>query len=161
MRDVTDQAAGGPDRPARSYRVEALAKGLRLLSYFTAQRPGLHVKDLVALSGIPMPTVFRLVATLTEEGYLERTVDGMVRPGTGMLALGFADPRAQLDRRPDQAGRRHRVGRGQRGRAERRVRQRAAHQPTARAAPRRQPRDLPPHGRRRPRVHGQYRRILK
>jgi IclR family pca regulon transcriptional regulator len=67
-----------------------LAKGLRLLSYFTAERPALHVKDLVALSGIPMPTVFRLVATLTEEGYLERTVDGMVRPGTGVLVLGFA-----------------------------------------------------------------------
>jgi len=90
MRDVTDHAAEGPDRPARSYRVEALAKGLRLLSYFTAERPALHVKDLVALSGIPMPTVFRLVATLTEEGYLERTVDGMVRPGTGVLTLGFA-----------------------------------------------------------------------
>src|ERR1700722_9144772 len=87
MRDVTDHAAEGPDRPARSYRVEALAKGLRLLSYFTAERPALHVKDLVALSGIPMPTVFRLVATLTEEGYLERTVDGMVRPGTGVLVL--------------------------------------------------------------------------
>jgi IclR family pca regulon transcriptional regulator len=90
MRHVTDQAPEGPDRPARSYRVEALAKGLRLLSYFTAERPALHVKDLVALSGIPMPTVFRLVATLTEEGYLERTVDGMVRPGTGVLVLGFA-----------------------------------------------------------------------
>jgi IclR family pca regulon transcriptional regulator len=50
----------------------------------------MRVKDLVALSGIPMPTVFRLVATLQEEGYLERTVDGMVRPGTGVLALGFA-----------------------------------------------------------------------
>jgi hypothetical protein len=36
---VTDQAAEGQDRPARSYRVEALAKGLRLLSYFTAERP--------------------------------------------------------------------------------------------------------------------------
>jgi IclR family transcriptional regulator, pca regulon regulatory protein len=90
MRHVTDQAAAGSDRPARSYRVEALAKGLRLLSYFTAERPALHVKDLVELSGIPMPTVFRLVATLTEEGYLERTVDGMVRPGTGVLVLGFA-----------------------------------------------------------------------
>jgi IclR family transcriptional regulator, pca regulon regulatory protein len=90
MREMSDQAAGGPTRSARSYRVEALAKGLRLLSYFTAERPALKVKDLVSFSGIPMPTVFRLVATLEEEGYLERTVDGMVRPGTGVLALGFA-----------------------------------------------------------------------
>lgn len=77
-------------RPGRSYRVEALAKGLRLLSLFTVERPALRIKDLVALSGIPMPTVFRLVATLEEEGYVERTLDGQVRPGTGVLALGFA-----------------------------------------------------------------------
>lgn len=84
-----DLAAGGR-QPSRSYRVDALAKGLRLLSYFTAERPTLRVKDLVDLSGIPMPTTFRLIATLEEEGYLERTVDGRVRPGTGVLALGFA-----------------------------------------------------------------------
>jgi IclR family pca regulon transcriptional regulator len=48
------------------------------------------VKEIVELSGIPMPTVFRMVATLEEEGFLERTVDGRVRPGTGVLALGFA-----------------------------------------------------------------------
>jgi IclR family pca regulon transcriptional regulator len=84
------RSAEVPGRPARSYRIEALAKGLRLLSLFTSERPAMRVKDLVALSGIPMPTVFRLVATLQEEGYLERTVDGMVRPGTGVLALGFA-----------------------------------------------------------------------
>lgn len=74
----------------RSYRVEALAKGLRLLSLFNSERPALRVKDLVELTGIPMPTVFRLVATLEEEGYLERTSDSMVRPGTSVLALGFA-----------------------------------------------------------------------
>ena len=72
-----------------SYRVEALAKGLRLLSLFSAERPALAVKELVDLTEIPMPTVFRLVATLEEEHYLERTPDGRVRPGTAVLALGF------------------------------------------------------------------------
>ncbi len=89
MRQMNEEQ-GPSGRAARSYRVESLAKGLRLLSCFTAERPALRVKDLVALSGIPMPTTVRLVATLEEEGYLERTVDGMVRPGTGVLALGFA-----------------------------------------------------------------------
>ena len=79
-----------PGSPSRSYRIEALAKGLRLLSVFSAERPALRVKDLVDITGIPMPTVFRLVATLEEEGYLERTTDSMVRPGTSVLALGFA-----------------------------------------------------------------------
>jgi IclR family pca regulon transcriptional regulator len=74
----------------RSYRVEALAKGLRILSLFNQERTALRVTDLASLSGIPMPTTFRLVATLEEEGYLERTADGMVRPGTSVLALGFA-----------------------------------------------------------------------
>lgn len=87
---MSEDPAAEVGRPGRSYRVEALAKGLRLLSYFTAERPTLRVKDLVDLSGIPMPTTFRLIATLEEEGYLERTVDGRVRPGTGVLALGFA-----------------------------------------------------------------------
>ncbi len=81
---------GDAKTQARSYRVEALAKGLRLLSFFSAETPVLRVKDLVELSGIPMPTTFRLVATLEEEGYLERTIDGQVRPGTSVLALGFA-----------------------------------------------------------------------
>ncbi|MDA8081149.1 MAG: IclR family transcriptional regulator [Actinomycetota bacterium] len=80
----------GSSSTTRSYRVEALAKGLRLLSLFSAERPALRVKDIVDLTGIPMPTVFRLVATLEEEGYLERTPESMVRPGTSVLALGFA-----------------------------------------------------------------------
>lgn len=90
IRQVSEQAAAGSAGAGRSYRVEALAKGLRLLSYFSAERPALRVKDLVDLSGIPMPTTFRLVATLEDEGYLERTVDGRVRPGTRVLSLGFA-----------------------------------------------------------------------
>jgi IclR family pca regulon transcriptional regulator len=80
----------GPARSGNRYRVEALAKGLRLLTLFTPQQPALRVKDLAELSGQPMPTVFRLVSTLEEEGYLERLPDGRLRPGTGVLALGFA-----------------------------------------------------------------------
>lgn len=74
----------------KSYRVEALAKGLRLLSLFSHERNELKVKELSDLSKIPMPTTFRLVATLEEEGYLERTPSGSLRPGTSVLALGFA-----------------------------------------------------------------------
>jgi IclR family transcriptional regulator, pca regulon regulatory protein len=70
--------------------VEALAKGLHLLSLFSPERPALRVKELADLSGQPVPSVFRLVSTLEEEGYLERLPDGRVRPGTGVLTLGFA-----------------------------------------------------------------------
>ena len=81
---------GQSGKSGNRYRVEALAKGLRLLSLFSPQRPALRVKDMADLSGQPVPSVFRLVSTLEEEGYLERLPDGRVRPGTGVLSLGFA-----------------------------------------------------------------------
>ena len=74
----------------RAYRVEALAKGLRILALFSDRRPALRLKEIVELSGLPMPTAFRLVATLASEGFLERLSDGVVRPGTAVLTLGFA-----------------------------------------------------------------------
>ena len=58
--------------PARSYRVEALSMGLELLSVFRAEGPALGVKDLVELSGIPMPTALQLVSTLEEKGVVRK-----------------------------------------------------------------------------------------
>src|SRR6266568_4840885 len=58
-----------PERP--EYRVEALAKGLRILSLFDEQRPSWRVSDLAAAAGLPMPTVYRVVMTLASEGYLD------------------------------------------------------------------------------------------
>jgi IclR family pca regulon transcriptional regulator len=81
--DSTRQQAG-------RYRVGALSKGLRVLSCFTAERPVLRMNEVAALTAIPMPTAFRLVATLEEEGYLERLPDGSYRPGAAVLGLGFS-----------------------------------------------------------------------
>ena len=80
------QAAG--DKP--EYRVEALAKGLRLLSLFDEQRPTWRVSDLAAATGLPMPTVYRVVMTLTAEGYLDHLPGGDYRPGVRTLTLGTA-----------------------------------------------------------------------
>src|SRR3954468_2291835 len=79
---------GPPERP--EYRVEALAKGLRLLSLFDEQRPTWRVSDLAATSGLPMPTVYRVVMTLTAEGYLDHLPNGDYRPGVRTLTLGGA-----------------------------------------------------------------------
>ena len=78
----------GPER--REYRVEALAKGLRILSLFDEQRPSWRVSDLAAAAGVPMPTAYRVVMTLTAEGYLEHLPDGDYRPGVRTLTLGTA-----------------------------------------------------------------------
>src|SRR5690242_9871614 len=76
------------DRP--EYRVEALAKGLRILSLFNEQRPSWRVSDLAAAAGLPMPTVYRVVMTLVAEGYLDHLPNGDYRPGVRTLTLGTA-----------------------------------------------------------------------
>ena len=39
--------------------MEALAKGLRILSLFDEKRPSWRVSDLATAAGLPMPTVYR------------------------------------------------------------------------------------------------------
>lgn len=78
------------ERSREKYRVESLAKGLRVLGLFSERRPALRMTELTEASGLPMPTLFRIVATLADEGYLEQLPDGRYRPGTKVLTLGFA-----------------------------------------------------------------------
>jgi IclR family pca regulon transcriptional regulator len=83
-----DVPTSGTDRPA--YQVEALAKGLRILSLFTEQRPTWRVTDIHREVNIPLPTVFRIMKTLTEDGYLDRLPSGDYRPHVKVLSLGTA-----------------------------------------------------------------------
>lgn len=87
---ATRAATPEPGGEKPEYRVEALAKGLRLLSLFDEQRPTWRVSDLAAASGLPMPTVYRVVMTLTAEGYLDHLPNGDYRPGVRTLTLGGA-----------------------------------------------------------------------
>ncbi len=82
------EAAEPQERP--EYRVEALAKGLRLLSLFDEKRPSWRVSDLAAAAELPMPTVYRMIMTLSAEGYLDRLPNGDYRPGVRTLTLGTA-----------------------------------------------------------------------
>jgi IclR family transcriptional regulator, pca regulon regulatory protein len=84
---------GSPRRENRSsstYRVEALAKGLSVLTAFSEARPVLTLSELADLTGLPLPTTFRMAATLEEAGYLERLSTGAYRPGLRVLTLGHA-----------------------------------------------------------------------
>jgi IclR family transcriptional regulator, pca regulon regulatory protein len=80
-----DDAAPQPD-----YRVEALAKGLRVLSIFSEQRPTWRITDIATEVSLPLPTAYRIVMTLTAEGYLDHLPSGEYRPGVRVLALGTA-----------------------------------------------------------------------
>jgi IclR family transcriptional regulator, pca regulon regulatory protein len=91
MSSVAGRAAGEKvqaDKP--EYRVESLAKGLRLLALFDEQRPCWRVTDLAATVGLPMPTVYRIVMTLLSEGYLDQLPSGEYRPAVKVMTLGTA-----------------------------------------------------------------------
>src|ERR1700734_159425 len=88
LRSASTGAPEPSERP--EYRVEALAKGLRILSLFDEQRPTWRGSALAAAAGLPMPTVYRVVMTLASEGYLDHLPNGDYRPGVRTLALGTA-----------------------------------------------------------------------
>jgi IclR family pca regulon transcriptional regulator len=85
----TGSSTTGSSAPP-DYRVEALAKGLRVLSVFSEQRPSWRITDIAAEVALPLPTAYRIVMTLTAEGYLDHLPSGEYRPGVRVLTLGTA-----------------------------------------------------------------------
>ena len=63
--------------------VGTLSRGLDVLALFASQGPELSQKQISDALGLPMPTVHRLVAVLSERGWLSRD------PGTRRLRLGL------------------------------------------------------------------------
>ncbi|MBO2448587.1 IclR family transcriptional regulator [Actinomadura barringtoniae] len=86
----TQGPADGQGRSNDGYHVGALAKGLRLLELFSEQRPSMKLTDMAAETGLPLPTAFRMAATLASEGFLEQLPDGAYRPAPKVLTLGFS-----------------------------------------------------------------------
>src|SRR5450755_4277275 len=60
----TGQASTG-QASQPDYRVEALAKGLRVLSVFSERRPTWRITDIATEVSLPLPTAYRIVMTLT------------------------------------------------------------------------------------------------
>ncbi|WP_311243595.1 IclR family transcriptional regulator [Microbacterium sp. WCS2018Hpa-23] len=87
--EITPATDVAPKTGSR-YRIEALAKGLDVLRLFDESTTSLKLREICDRTGIPMPTAFRVVATLEEGGYLERSSDGSIRPGIAVLQLGSA-----------------------------------------------------------------------
>jgi IclR family pca regulon transcriptional regulator len=88
--DEKDGGTADTGKTGSRYRIEALAKGLDVLRLFDESTTSLKLREICDRTGIPMPTAFRVVATLEEGGYLERLPDGGIRPGVAVLLLGSA-----------------------------------------------------------------------
>lgn len=70
--------------------VTALARGLQILSCFSATRPELNGSEIAKLTGLPQPTVWRLCHTMLEMGMLISTAGDNLRPGLPVLRLGHS-----------------------------------------------------------------------
>lgn len=87
MRTDSPLVAGEPAE-ARGDTVSALDRGLSVLRCFTPERPVLGHADIARMTGIPRPTVVRLVATLLANGMLKpATAADRYTLGPGVLSL--------------------------------------------------------------------------
>lgn len=76
----------GSDR----YNVPALERGLRVLCEFSREQRTLSAPELARRFDLPRSTVFRLLTTLENMGFLERAEGGRdYRLGLAVLRLGF------------------------------------------------------------------------
>ncbi|MDA8020738.1 MAG: IclR family transcriptional regulator [Thermoanaerobaculia bacterium] len=75
---------------SRTYTIEALVRGLRVLSLFGTSESEMTLQQIVTASGLSKSTAFRILSTLEHEGYLVRDEDTLrYRPGLAVLRLGF------------------------------------------------------------------------
>lgn len=89
------RSAGGPGRRGGSAEfVEALARGLDVLTTFGPTAVELTVSEVAARTQLARPTARRLLLTLEQLGYV-RSVDGVFSLTTRVLRLGTAGIAAQ------------------------------------------------------------------
>lgn len=69
--------------------VEALARGLDVLTCFDADHPTMTLSDVATATGLARPTARRLLLTLQEIGFV-RSVDGSFQLTPRVLTLGMA-----------------------------------------------------------------------
>lgn len=62
--------------PAGRYRLKALNRALDVLEYFTERQPRHSLKDISQLAHMPESSLFRILLTLKQRGYLEQNPDG-------------------------------------------------------------------------------------
>lgn len=72
------------------YYIEALARGLEVLSLFSRERSTLAMSEVVELSGLNKATAYRVLSTLEDTGFLQRDAKTKrYSPSLKVLTLGF------------------------------------------------------------------------
>ncbi|WP_249417591.1 IclR family transcriptional regulator [Pusillimonas minor] len=85
------------DKEKDKYTVPGLERGLLILSQFSRHEPVLSAPEIARRLGIPRSTVFRLLTTLEQLGFIEHDATGRdYRLTAAVLRLGF-EPMATKD----------------------------------------------------------------
>jgi IclR family pca regulon transcriptional regulator len=72
------------------YTIEALLRGLQVLSLFNRETPTLSLTQITDAASLNKTTTFRILSTLESAGFLERDDETKrFRPGLKVLQLGF------------------------------------------------------------------------
>ncbi|MEV0260482.1 helix-turn-helix domain-containing protein [Streptomyces sp. NPDC050617] len=74
--------------------IGSVQRALRLLEAVGAHRDGAPAKQLAREAGLPLPTAYHLLRTLTHEGYLRRE-NGVFLYGDAAMSLGGVDGREE------------------------------------------------------------------
>lgn len=72
------------DEAGKSYAITALNRAIGVLNAFTIDRPQLSLNEVVAATGLPKTTAFRLLSALVEHDFIS------LDPENGKYSLGFA-----------------------------------------------------------------------
>lgn len=73
----------------KTYMVPALERGLRILELLAGHPGGLMMNEMNAL-GLPTASLYRMLVTLSELGYIIRDNDDRYRLGRKLLTLGYS-----------------------------------------------------------------------
>jgi IclR family acetate operon transcriptional repressor len=102
---------GGATQPDRRGGVQPLDRAFALLEHMAAAGGSVALSELAARTGLPLPTIHRLVRTLVASGYVRQLPSRRYALGPRLIGLGDAASRMlgewarpQLTRLVDQAG---------------------------------------------------------
>lgn len=87
-RQETAKLPDQPDEPERS-SVRAVQRALRLLECFSEGKSTLGLSEYARMAGLPISTVFRLLLTLENAGFVHRNASGGYSCGTRLMQIGL------------------------------------------------------------------------
>lgn len=85
---ITNEESGAAVRPARGSKVQSVERAFGLLETLADNGGVLGLSQLAAESGLPLPTIHRLIRTLVDIGYVRQEPSRQYALGPKLIRLG-------------------------------------------------------------------------